>query len=96
MYNLLTGERFSPGGGMSLQDAQVTALYKEGKSCAQVAALDGCSVTSMYNRLQTLQVKMRSRSESNQIFPDSLFIVLYNVGLSSSQIPQSVQESNIQ
>jgi len=29
---------------------------------------------------------MRNRSEANKVFPDSVFILLYNVGLSSSQV----------
>ncbi len=70
---------------MSLPDTKVTELYSQGKSCAEVACLDGCSETSMYNRLKVLDVKIRSRSEANQIFPDFLFISLYNMGLSVSQ-----------
>ena len=70
---------------MSLPDAQVTELYEQGKSCAEVARSDGCSETAMYNRLKALGVTMRSRSEANQIFPDSIFIALYNLGLSASQ-----------
>ncbi|RLC89095.1 MAG: hypothetical protein DRJ03_00635 [Chloroflexi bacterium] len=71
---------------MSLPDTQVTQLYNQGKSCADVARLDGCSETAMYNRLKSLGVAIRSRSEANQIFPDSIFISLYNLGLSASQI----------
>lgn len=71
---------------MSLPDTTVTVLYDDGKSCADVARLDGCSETAMYNRLIALGINMRSRSEANQIFPNSLFVSLYNVGLSSSQI----------
>jgi len=71
---------------MSLPDATVTDLYSQGKSCAEVARLDGCSETAMYNRLKALGVTMRSRSKANQIFPDSIFIALYNLGLSASQI----------
>jgi DNA-binding CsgD family transcriptional regulator len=71
---------------MSLSDAKVIELYSQGESCAAVARFDGCSETSMYNRLKSLRVKMRSRSEANQIFPDFLFISLYNIGLSSSQV----------
>jgi hypothetical protein len=71
---------------MPLPDAKVKELYSSGKSCAELARLDWCSETSMYNRLLSLGVKIRSRSEANQIFPNSIFITLYNLGLSVSQI----------
>jgi DNA-directed RNA polymerase specialized sigma24 family protein len=71
---------------MSLSDQEVTKLYVEGKNCAEIARMDTCSETTIYNRLKSLRVKIRSRSEANQIFPDSAFISLYNVGLSASQI----------
>lgn len=71
---------------MSLPDAIIIDLYSQGKSCAEVACLDECSETAMYNRFNSLGVTMRSRSEANQIFPDSIFISLYNLGLSTSQI----------
>ena len=71
---------------MALNDAEVRKEYDCGKSCAAVAELDGCSETSMYNRMMGLGVVMRSRSEANQLFPNSVFILLYNLGLSTSQI----------
>jgi len=71
---------------MSLNNTEVKKEYSFGKSCAEVAALDGCSETSMYNRMRDLGVTMRSRSEANQLFPNSVFILLYNLGLSTSQI----------
>lgn len=71
---------------MSLPDAKVTELYIQGNSCEDVAIIDGCSETSMYNRLISLGVKIRSRSEANQIFPNCVFVRLYNIGLSVSQI----------
>ena len=71
---------------MSLNDTDVIKEYSGGKSCAEVAKLDGCSETSMYNRMIDLGVTMRSRSEANQLFPNSIFILLYNLGLSTSQI----------
>ena len=71
---------------MSLPDATVTNLYSQGKSCAEAARLDGCSETAMYNRLKSLGVKMRSRSDANKLFNDKIFILLYNMGLSVSQI----------
>jgi DNA-binding CsgD family transcriptional regulator len=85
VYN--SGERsFFFGGNMSLSDTKVIELYTMGKSCAEVAQIDGCSETSVYNRLKQLNITMRSRSEANQIFPDTTFISLYNLGLSASQI----------
>lgn len=77
---------FFTGDIMHLSDTIVIDLYSQGKSCAEVACLDGCSETAMYNRFNSLGVTMRSRSEANQIFPDSIFISLYNLGLSTSQI----------
>lgn len=74
------------GGAMSLPDAKVIELYSQGKSCSEIAHFDKCSETTIYNRLKSLDVTMRSRSEANQIFSDSIFITLYNIGLSSSQI----------
>lgn len=71
---------------MALSDKEVVQTYSIGNSCAEVAELDGCSATSMYNRMTGLGVVMRSRSEANQLFPNSVFILLYNLGLSTSQI----------
>jgi len=71
---------------MSLPDATVIELYNKGRSCAEIARIDGCSETTVYNRLKSLGVMIRSRSEANQIFHDSVFIALYNLGLSVSQI----------
>ncbi len=70
---------------MSISDTRVIELYSMGKSCANIAQLDCCSETSVYNRLKELGVSIRSRSQANKIFPDSIFISLYNIGLSSSQ-----------
>lgn len=70
---------------MSLSDAKVVELYTKRCSCSDIAEIDECSVTSMYNRLKELGVTMRSRSSANKIFPDYVFVRLYNIGLSSSQ-----------
>ncbi|KKN98868.1 hypothetical protein LCGC14_0141090 [marine sediment metagenome] len=70
---------------MSLSDTRAIELYAQRDSCADIAEIDGCSPTSMYNRLKSLGVKMRTRSEANQIFPDFIFVALYNMGLSVSQ-----------
>ena len=71
---------------MHLPDTKVTELYSDRKSCADIARIGSCSETLIYNRLKSLGISMRSRSEANQIFPDSIFIILYNLGLSTSQI----------
>ena len=71
---------------MSLPDTQVIELYSDGKSCAEIARQGECSETTIYNRLKSLNVPIRNRSEANYTFPDSIFISLYNVGLSSSLI----------
>jgi len=72
---------------MSLSDTKVRELYERDRfCCADIAHFDGCSETKMYHRLKALGVKIRGRSEANQIFPDHLFIALYNLGLSASQI----------
>ena len=72
---------------MPLPNAKIRDLYeKHMKSCAEIAIVDGRSETTIYNALKVLGVQMRSRSKANQIFPDFLFITLYNLGLSSSQI----------
>lgn len=71
---------------MALLDKQITKSYKNGQSCAEIARSYKVSESTVYNSLKELGIVMRSRSEANQIFPDSIFISLYNVGLSSSQI----------
>lgn len=72
---------------MSLSNAQVRYLYThEGKSCAEIAQMAFCSETTIYNRLKDMGVKLRSRSAANKVFPDFIFIILYNLGLSSSQV----------
>ena len=70
-----------------LSDEVMCGLYEDDhKSCAEIARICQCSETSIYNHLKSLGVVMRSRSEANKIFPDNTLIVLYNIGLSSSQI----------
>lgn len=70
----------------SISDEKITQLYLDGESCAAIARITECSETSVYNRLKIQGIKIRSRSEANKIFPDSIFINLYNMGLSTSQI----------
>ena len=86
VYNLIVDERSFLGDAMSLSDKKVIELYSNGKTCAEISHSGQCSETSIYNRLIYLGVKVRNRSEANKIFPDYIFIRLYNIGLSSSQI----------
>jgi len=65
---------------------KIKNLYLQGKSCAEIANLYNCSETFIYNKLKSLGIIIRSRSEANQIFPSFIFVTLYNMGLSSSQI----------
>jgi len=70
---------------MNLSDIELAERYSLGESCANLATLCECSETKIYYRLKKLGIKIRNRSEANQIFPDSVFVILYNLGLSSSQ-----------
>lgn len=66
---------------------QIIDLYtNRKKSCAEIAEICGCSESKIYTLLSRSNIKMRSRSDANKIFEDRIFIVLYNLGLSSSQI----------
>lgn len=69
-----------------ISDKKITELYSQGESCAGIAYLSHCSETFIHNKLKSLGVAMRSRSKANQIFPDFIFILLYNFGLSASQV----------
>jgi len=71
-----------------LSNAEICALYHGGLSCQEISKTAQCSETTVYNILTLLGVKIRSRSEANKSFPDRVFVVLYNLGLSSSQIGQ--------
>ncbi len=72
---------------MHLSGEKIAVLYIHGRqSCAQISRLDGRSETTIYNLLKDRQTTMRTRSEANQAFPDFLFMSLYNLGLSCSQI----------
>jgi DNA-binding CsgD family transcriptional regulator len=70
---------------MRLSDAKIVELYSEGKSCADIAKINNCSETFIYNKLKKLDTKIRGKSEANQVLPDFIFIILYNMGLSASQ-----------
>lgn len=55
-------------------------------SCAEIAEKDGRSETTIYKLLVKNKVQMRTKSEANQIFSDNVFIFLYNLGLSLTQV----------
>jgi DNA-binding CsgD family transcriptional regulator len=70
-----------------LSTEKVGKLYIQGCSCADIADIDGRSEATIYNLLKNDDnVVIRSRSEANHLFPDIIFIHLYNLGLSCSQI----------
>lgn len=72
---------------MSSHDTKMRLLYiDQMKSCAEIARILCRSETSIYNELKSMGIIMRNRSEANKIFPDFIFIRLYNMGLSASQI----------
>jgi DNA-binding CsgD family transcriptional regulator len=72
---------------MTLSTEKIAGLYIDGRqSCAEISKIDGRSETTIYNLLKEFGTNMRGRSEANQIFPNFVFISLYNLGLSCSQI----------
>lgn len=72
---------------MALSTEKMNALYIHGRhSFAKIAKMDGRSETTIYHLLKDHGAEIRGRSEANQTFPDSIFMALYNLGLSCSQI----------
>ncbi len=72
---------------MSLSTEKMNALYIHGRhSFAKIAQKDGRSETTVYHLLKDCGTEIRGRSEANQTFPDSIFMTLYNLALSCSQI----------
>lgn len=66
---------------------KIVDLYRNHKmSCAAIAKQDGRSESTIHNILQAKNVQRRNRSQANKIFSDQLFIKLYNLALSCSQI----------
>lgn len=83
----IAGESSFLGKVMDISDNDLVDLYvKSKKSCAEIAKICLCSETKIYSKLKSLGVDIRSRSESNLRCPDRYFVLLYNLGLSSSQI----------
>lgn len=66
---------------------KIVDLYCNHKlSCAAIAKQDCRSESTIYNILLQKGIKCRNRSQANKIFSDQLFIKLYNLALSCSQI----------
>lgn len=72
---------------MPFLSSKIVDLYCNQKlSCAAIASLDGRSESTIYNILREKNIECRNRSQANKIFSDQLFIKLYNLALSCSQI----------
>lgn len=72
---------------MQLSNEKIVYSYNIQKmSCSEIARKDGRSESTIYNILKDNGVRMRDRSEANQLFADDILIKLYNMGLSYSQI----------
>ncbi len=69
-----------------LSDDEIVRLYKNGLSMSKIAEADGRSDGTIRNVLIFNNVDRRSRSESNKVIPDEIFVSLYNLGLSVSQV----------
>ena len=57
-------------------------------SCANIALQDGRSESTIYKILLKNKVKLRNKSEANQIFDDAILKFMYNLGLSLSQMAE--------
>lgn len=67
-------------------DEDVVKLYMSGSSMRQIADIYILSETTIRNILLKNKVKIRSKSDSHKRINDDIFIGLYNIGLSTSQI----------
>lgn len=64
----------------------VVKLYKKGFSCNKIASRLNCSATTIYNRLKSLDVSFRNKSDANKKFDICVAWFLYNLGLSFNQV----------
>lgn len=64
----------------------VAKLYNKGFSCNKIASRLNCSATTIYNRLKSLDVSFRNKSDANKKFDIWVAWSLYNLGLSFNQI----------
>ena len=72
-----------------MRDEIIVDLYLNKKlSCADIALQDGRSESTIYKILLKNKVKMRNKSEANQIFNDAILKFMYNLGLSLSQMAE--------
>ena len=72
-----------------LKETEIIDLYCRQKlSCADISTQDGRSESTIYKILKENKVKLRNRSEANQIFDDCLLKFMYNLGLSLSQMAE--------
>ena len=73
----------------NLKDVEIVNLYIcDKKSCHDISLLDGRSESTIYNILLKNKVKIRNKSEANQIFNDAMLKFMYNLGLSLSQMAE--------
>lgn len=72
-----------------MHDSEIVLLYLDKKlSCADIALQDGRSESTIYKILLKNKVKLRNKSEANQIFNDAILKFMYNLGLSLSQMAE--------
>lgn len=72
-----------------MREEIIVDLYLNEKlSCADIALQDGRSESTIYKILLKNKVKLRTRSEANQIFNDAILKFMYNLGLSLSQMAE--------
>jgi len=72
-----------------MYDEIIIDLYLNKRlSCADIALQDGRSESTIYKILLKNKVKLRNRSEANQIFNDAILKFMYNLGLSLSQMSE--------
>jgi len=72
-----------------MHDFDIVSLYLNKKlSCADIALKDGRSESTIYKILLKNKVKLRNKSEANQIFDNAILKFMYNLGLSLSQMAE--------
>ena len=72
-----------------MRDEIIVDFYLNKKlSCADIAIQDGRSESTIYKILLKNKVKLRNKSEANQIFDDHILKFMYNLGLSLSQMAE--------
>lgn len=70
-----------------LKNRIIKKLYiKDTMSCKEISDIDGRSCSLIYKILKDQGTEFRTKSQANTIFPNTLLISLYNMGLSTEQI----------